>query len=220
MRHVTKIPCTAVLFDLDGVLVDSMPLIERILRAWADLRGLDADQAVALSHGRRDIDLVRTIAPHLEAEAEARRIAEWEEQDFAGLRPVPGAPDLLAALPVGGWAVVTSGTRAVAHGRLAAAGLPRPRHLVAADDIQYGKPAPDGYLRAAKLVGVDPRGCVVVEDAEAGVAAAGAAGMRCVALGDGVATKAVGELAARVMDLREITVLNAEEGIVLAFSTR
>ncbi|MGW4759711.1 hypothetical protein [Streptomyces chartreusis] len=123
-QHAMK--CHAILFDLDGVLVDPMGLIERILREWAQ--------------GRRDIDLVRPVAPHLGAEAETRRIAETEEHDFTGLEATPGAARLLDMLPPEAWGIVTSGTRAVARGRLAAAGLPQPVHLVAADDIQRGKP--------------------------------------------------------------------------------
>ncbi|HWS33027.1 MAG TPA: HAD-IA family hydrolase, partial [Actinoplanes sp.] len=136
---------------------------------------------------RRDIDLVREIAPHLDAEAETRRIAEREAHDFTGLSAMPGAARLLGALPPSAWAVVTSGTRAVALGRLAAAGLPAPAFLVAADDIRAGKPHPEGYLTAAARLGISPSECVVVEDAPAGVHAACAAGMACVGVGDGLA---------------------------------
>ncbi|MFI1284715.1 HAD-IA family hydrolase [Streptomyces sp. NPDC020858] len=204
---MTEIPCDAVLFDLDGVLVRSMGLIERILREWAAGHGLDTDAVVALSHGRRDIDLVRLVVPHLDAEAETARITEREERDFAGLEPVPGAPELVAALPADRWAIVTSGTRAVALGRLDAAGVPRPVHLVAAEDITRGKPDPEGYLRGAALLGVDPARCVVVEDAPSGAAAAAAAGMRCVGVGGAVADPAV-RLTARVVDLRTVEVLH------------
>lgn len=172
-----------ILFDLDGVLVDSLPVIERILRAWAAEHDLDADKAVALSHGRRDIDLIRLIAPHLDAEAEAARVVEREEHDTTGVRAMPGAADLLATLPAGSWAVVTSGTRAVATARIAAAGLPMPRLLLAAEDVAEGKPSPAGYLRAAALLGQDPERCLVVEDAEAGALAARAAGMECLGVG-------------------------------------
>ncbi|MEW2386597.1 HAD hydrolase-like protein [Micromonospora sp. NPDC047707] len=139
----------AILFDLDGVLVDSLSLIERILCGWVAAHGLDADKAVELSHGRRDIDVVRAIAPHLDAEAESRRIVEREEHDFDGVRATRGTSRLLSALPANAWATVTSGTRAVAQGRLAVAGLPQPKLLVAADDIKHGKPHPEGYLTAA-----------------------------------------------------------------------
>src|SRR5258706_7098319 len=115
-QHLT---CDGILFDLDGVLVDSLPLIEDILRDWARTRGIDADQAVAAAHGRRDIDMVAHVAPHLDAEAEARWILDREETTFTGLAPASGAHRLLASLPAHRWAVVTSGGRGVARGRLA-----------------------------------------------------------------------------------------------------
>ncbi len=181
--HQRRLTCDSILFDLDGVLVDSLGLIERILREWAAAHGLDGDKAVALSHGRRDIDVVRLIAPHLDVEAEARSILDREAQDFDGLTAAAGAAELLSTLPHERWAVVTSGTRAVALGRLAAVGLPQPKILVAADDVQHGKPHPEGYLTAAELLGAAPTRCVVVEDAPAGVHAANAAGMPCIGVG-------------------------------------
>ncbi|MGP3990153.1 HAD-IA family hydrolase [Streptomyces sp. 3N207] len=208
-----------ILFDLDGVLVDSMGLIERILREWAAGHGLDGDKAVALSHGRRDIDVVRLIAPHLDADAETRRIVEREERDFTGLTATPGAARLLEALPPGAWGIVTSGTRAVAQGRLAAAGLPQPTHLVAADDIQHGKPHPEGYLAAAELLGAAPARCVVVEDAPAGVRAAHAAGMRCIGVGRAL-DDVDALLSTRVEDLRSVHAECDLDGLLLRFSAR
>ncbi|WP_018351481.1 HAD-IA family hydrolase [Longispora albida] len=178
-----RIECEAMLFDLDGVLVESLPLIERILRTWAAGYGLDADRAVELSHGRREADLIRLLAPEMDAEAGAAEIIAVEEREFTGLEPVAGAPELLAALPAGRWAVVTSGTRLVAEGRLAAAGLPRPDVFLTAEDTPRGKPDPEGYLKAAAMLGYAPDQCVVVEDAPAGLAAAAAAGMASIGRG-------------------------------------
>jgi mannitol-1-/sugar-/sorbitol-6-phosphatase len=201
----TTLDCDAILFDLDGVLVDSHPLIERILRTWAVGRGVDPDAAVAASYGRRDIDLVRAVAPNLDAETEAAWIVEREERDFTGVCPVPGAAGLLAALPASRWAVVTSGTRRVATGRLRAAALPEPVHMVTAEDVSEGKPAPEGYLRAADLLRVRPDRCLVVEDAEAGVRAAEAAGMRCLGIGAGLSGSLIPEaLDAWATDLRPV----------------
>ncbi|MEU5695795.1 HAD-IA family hydrolase [Actinosynnema sp. NPDC020468] len=170
--------CRAVLFDLDGVLVDSMPTIVRHLRDWAVAHGLDADRVVELSHGRSNVDLIRVVAPFLPVEREARRMERREVDDVAGIVARPGGARLLDALPRR--AVVTSGNTAVARARLLAAGLPVPDVLVTADDVRVGKPDPEGYLTAAALVGVSPAECVVFEDAPAGVAAARAAGMRVV----------------------------------------
>ncbi|TDB90189.1 HAD family hydrolase [Actinomadura sp. KC216] len=205
--------CGHLLFDLDGVLVDSLPLIERNWRTWAAERRLDADLVFAGSHGRRDIDVVRLVAPHLDAEAEARAIAEREERDFAGLRPIPGAAALLGAVPPGRWAVVTSAPRAVATGRLGAVSLPTPDCLVAAEDIAAGKPDPEGYLKAAGVLGADPAGCVVFEDARAGMEAARAAGMRCVGVGAEAIAAPDGILAAAVEDLSRVRVTVLSGGL-------
>ncbi|MEU3571876.1 HAD-IA family hydrolase [Kitasatospora sp. NPDC036755] len=212
---MSTIACERVLFDLDGVLVDSLPLIERILRAWAVGHGLDDDEAVARSYGRRDIDLIALVAPHLDAAHEARVIAGLEEHDFEGIRAVPGAPALLASLPPGRWGIVTSGTRAVARGRLAAAGLPEPDVLLAAEDFERGKPDPEGYLKGAAALGAPAAACVVFEDARAGVEAALAAGMRCVGLGDGLSDLPPGVLAASVTDLTEVRAEVSEQGVLL-----
>ena len=172
--------CAAVLFDLDGVLVASQPLIERQLRSWADLQGLDAATVVRLSLGRTDVELIREVAPHLDAEEEARLMAGREALDTYGLKPCRGAAEIIALLPEHKWGIVTSGHSSVARARLSAAGLPEPQVLVTAERVQRGKPAPDGYLLGARLLGVDPKDCVVVEDAPAGVSAARAAGAKVI----------------------------------------
>ncbi|MER5352650.1 HAD-IA family hydrolase [Kitasatospora sp. NPDC002551] len=207
--------CERILFDLDGVLVDSLPLIERILRDWAVRHGLDADDAVAKSHGRRDIDLIALIAPELDAAYEAGVIAGLEEHDFEGIRPIPGARELLDSLPPGSWGVVTSGTRRVARGRLAAAGLPEPAVLLAAEDFERGKPDPEGYLKGAAALGTPAGRCVVIEDARAGVEAALAAGMHCIGLGGGLGGLPEGALAGAVEDLTSIHVAALEQGLLL-----
>jgi sugar-phosphatase len=173
----------ALLFDLDGVLVDSTAAIEQSMRAWAHAHGLDGDHVLALSHGRRDVDLVRAAAPGLDVETEVARITEFELSFLSGVTAVPGAAALLACLPADRWAVVTSSTPPVARGRLAAAGLPEPALLITAADVDRGKPAPDGYLLATEKLGVPPERCLVFEDAPIGAAAARAAGIRCVGVG-------------------------------------
>ena len=174
--------CRALLFDLDGVLADSTASVEHHWRAWAERHGLDPDALLQVVHGRRAIDTIRDVAPTLDAEAELAALVAAEAGDTAGVTASPGAAALLPRLPAGAWAVVTSGVRAVALARLQACGLPLPLLLVPADEITRGKPDPEGYLAAAARLGVAPPDCVVFEDAPAGVAAARAAGMRCVAL--------------------------------------
>ena len=176
------INCAAVLFDLDGVLVDSTAYVERQWRDWATRRGLDAEPFLRVCHGRRAVETIRMAAPELDAQAEVARFAEFVTDDGVRLEALPGARQLLQGLPGGLWAVVTSGVRASAARRIRDAGLPRPRVLVGAEDVELGKPSPEGYLLAAERLEVAPGGCVVIEDAPAGVEAARAAGMRALGL--------------------------------------
>jgi sugar-phosphatase len=175
----------AVLFDMDGVLVDSLENIERRLRAWATRHGLDPQHVIDVSPGRTNAELVAEVAPHLDAHAEARLLVEREIVDTDGITACAGAAELIGTLPAQSWAVVTSGHRPVALSRLRIAGLPLPRVLVTADDVRAGKPDPEGYLAAARLLGTHPADCLVIEDAAAGLHAAKAAGMRAMAISDG-----------------------------------
>jgi mannitol-1-/sugar-/sorbitol-6-phosphatase len=177
-----RLRCAAMLFDLDGVLVDSRSCVERHWHRWAARHGLDLAHVLAEAHGRRTVDTIRAVAPALDVEREATVFEEAEAADVEGIVALPGALDLLTALPESRWAVVTSGSRPLALGRLHATGLPVPPCLVTADDVDEGKPDPQGYLRAAGLLGRAPRECVVVEDTPAGIAAAQAASMRSIAV--------------------------------------
>lgn len=175
-----RIECAAILFDLDGVLVDSAGYIEQQWRLWASSRGLEAEPFLRVCHGRRALETIRIAAPHLDAEAEVRALEPDEEP--AAIEPLPGASRLLQALPDGSWAVVTSGRRPGALSRLCRAGLPVPEVLVCAEDVTAGKPSPEAYLLAAERLGTAPGVSLVVEDAPAGIEAARAAGMRAMAL--------------------------------------
>jgi sugar-phosphatase len=174
--------CAAVLFDLDGVLVDSAEVVERTWRRWAARHGLDQADVIRAAHGRRTIETVRLLAPHLAADEEVATLAASESTETDGLYEVPGARELLESLPPRSWAVVTSGIRPVAELRLRHTRLPTPPVLVTADQVRHGKPHPEGYLTAAARLGVDPARCVVVEDTPAGIEAAHAGGMRVVAI--------------------------------------
>lgn len=175
--------CQAVIFDMDGVLIDSMQYIEQLLRGWAADHELDPDLVVTLSHGRRDTDVVRLSAPHLDAKREAARIQDREVREAAQTKPFSGALDLLVSLPPERWAIVTSGSRRVAGARLKAGGLPLPATLITAEDVANGKPDPEGYLEAARRLNASPKQCLVVEDAPSGVAAARNAGMQVIGVG-------------------------------------
>jgi len=194
----------AVLSDLDGVLVDSAAVIEQTWRGFADRHGLDPDEVVAAGHGRRSIDLIRLVAPHLDAEIEAANVEREEIAQTTGLRPLPGARELVDAVPAERFAIVTSGSRALALARLRAAGLPVPAVLVTAEEVDDGKPHPAGYLRAAELLGVDPAHSVVLEDAPAGVEAGRAAGMTVIAVLTTNDASALTRAHSRVHDLRAL----------------
>ena len=176
------IRCGAILFDLDGVLMDSRVCVERHWTRWANGHGFDVARVLAEAHGRRTTDTIRAVAPSLDIEAEARLIEGAESVDFEGVTTLPGAAELLAALPPGSWTVVTSGTRPLATGRLAHGGLPIPEHLITADDVERGKPDPQPYLAGAAALEVDPSDCLVIEDAPAGIEAGKAAGMTVLAV--------------------------------------
>jgi sugar-phosphatase len=176
------IDVAAVLFDCDGVLVDSAASVERAWRRWATERGLDEDAVVAIAHGRRTEDTLRDLGFSDDLAAEVERLEGAEVADAASVSAFPEAALLLSSLPREAWAVVTSGTHALVTSRLAAAGLPLPSVLVTAEDVAAGKPDPEGYLEAARRLGRPPADCLVVEDAPAGVEAAIAADMRVVAL--------------------------------------
>jgi sugar-phosphatase len=177
-----RFECRAVLFDLDGVLVDSAAYVEEQWRRWARAKGLRAEPFLRVCHGRRALETIRLAAPHLDAEAEIAAFIPDEAGGGWVLKAVEGASHLLQALPVGSWAVATSGSRLDATERLRAAGLPVPDVLVCAEDVLHGKPSPDVYLLAAAGLGVSPVDCIVIEDAPPGIEAARAAGMGVVAL--------------------------------------
>jgi mannitol-1-/sugar-/sorbitol-6-phosphatase len=170
----------AILSDLDGVLVDSVAVVDDTWRRWASRHGLDADTIVAGCHGRPGAELVAEHAPGADVAAEMEWL-EAHEIDAAGrVRAFDGAAELLSGDAT--VAIVTSCTAPLAHARLTATGLPIPAILVTADRVTRGKPAPDPYLLAAKELGVEPSECVVLEDAPAGIEAGRAAGMTVLAV--------------------------------------
>lgn len=169
----------AMIFDMDGVVIDSGDVYERHWRDWGAGHGLDYDAHIAAVHpGRPPVETVRVVAPHLDAEEEAARFnATLDASDDAdAATPMPGAVALLKSLPPDRWAIATSAVRVIAEQWLRHAGMPPPQVLVTIDDIENGKPAPDPYLLAAELLGRDPQRCLVVEDAPAGITAAKTAG--------------------------------------------
>jgi sugar-phosphatase len=198
--------CSAILFDLDGVLVDSTRSVERFWRLWAQDNGLDPDTAVNVAHGRRTIETLRILVPDVDADTEAVKMEKLEAHSTEGVTVMPGAAELVNSLPRHRWCVVTSGTKYLATRRLAAGNLPVPDILVTADDVKNGKPHPEPYLKGAELLGIEPSECLVLEDAPAGIQAAHAAGMKVVALASTYGPEELSEADATISTLVDLKV--------------
>jgi mannitol-1-/sugar-/sorbitol-6-phosphatase len=176
-----EISCAALLFDLDGVLINSTPAVARVWRRWALERGFNPEEVVARAHGRPSLTTVREYLPDADHVAENREVERREIEDLEGVVPLPGALDLLASLPQDRWTIVTSCTRPLAEVRIKAAGLPLPAKMITSNDIQHGKPNPEPYLKGTALLGFLPQECIVLEDVPAGVRAGKSAGSRVIA---------------------------------------
>ena len=177
-----KIVCKGVLFDLDGVLADSTPAVARVWTIWAKKHGFDPEQTVHQAHGRPSLATIRELLPNADHLAENAMVEQMEIADIDDVVPLPGAVELMNALPPERWTIVTSCTHALALVRLRVAGLPIPPKLITSNDITYGKPNPEPYLKGAQLLGLAAKDCVVLEDAPAGIRAGKAAGARVIAL--------------------------------------
>ena len=176
------ITCCAVLFDMDGVLTDSMPAVARVWAGWAVEHGFDPEEVVRKAHGRPSLLTICDYLPQSDHLAENREVERRELEDLDGIVPLPGALELLAGLPRERWAIVTSCTRPLAEVRLRAAGLPWPALFITSSAVDPGKPAPDPYRKAAERLGFAPTDCIVVEDAPAGIASGKAAGARVIGI--------------------------------------
>jgi mannitol-1-/sugar-/sorbitol-6-phosphatase len=176
-----EITCRALLFDLDGVLADSTPVVIRVWSQWALEHGFDPVEVVRQAHGRPSLATVRHYLPDADHEFENLTVEKREIADVDGVVALPGARELLASLAPDRWTIVTSCTRPLAEVRIRAAGLPLPENLLTANDITNGKPDPEPYLKGAKLLGFATEDCVVCEDVPAGVRSGKAAGARVIA---------------------------------------
>ena len=177
-----KISCKALLFDMDGVLIDSTPAVARVWSWWARQHGFDPDETVHNAHGRPSIATIRELLPDADHEAENREVERREILDVDGVVPLPGVVEFLASLPADRWTIVTSCTKPLADVRIRTAGIAAPSRMITADDITRGKPDPEPYLKGAALLGFAPQDCVVIEDASSGVRAGKATGARVIAL--------------------------------------
>jgi sugar-phosphatase len=180
---MVAIRCSALLFDMDGVLIDSTPAVARVWHRWAVEHGLDPETVVHMAHGRPSRTTIRELLPNagINIDREDREVERREMEDLDGVVLLPGARQLLNTLPPERWTIATSCTRPLAEVRLRAAGLPIPKNMITSSDVKIGKPHPEPYLKAAAKLGFAASDCVVVEDAAAGVRAGKAAGARVIA---------------------------------------
>jgi len=177
----TKVETKGILFDMDGVLISSIGSVVRCWHRWCEMYGIPDADKFEVPHGTRAIDIVRDLRPDLDEAGVMqglRDIEDMEILDTADLKVLPGVRVLLNSLPPERWSIVTSATRRLLLGRLAAAGLPLPARIIAGDDVVHGKPHPEPYITGAKLLGFEPAECIVFEDAPSGVGAGVAAGCR------------------------------------------
>ncbi|KAG0270176.1 hypothetical protein DFQ27_000095 [Actinomortierella ambigua] len=179
------IRCKGLLFDMDGTLIDTTIIVESNWKKWCDANGVVFEELIAVSHGRPSFEILREFTP-VERHAETlspeyiKNLEDLVTESTEGMIIIPGTRALLESIPRDKWAVVTSAGRNMANTRFVQTGLPTPPILVSASDIVLGKPNPEGYLKAAKAMGVDPSECVVFEDAPAGIRAGSASGAKAV----------------------------------------
>jgi mannitol-1-/sugar-/sorbitol-6-phosphatase len=212
-----QIHCEGLLFDLDGVLINSTPAVARVWKQWAIERGFNPDEVVARAHGRPSLTTVKEYLPDADHEVENREVERREIEDLEGVIPLPGALDFLARLPQDRWTIVTSCTRALAEVRIRAAGLPIPTKMITANDIKNGKPDPDAYLKGAAKLGFAASDCVVFEDVPAGVRSGKAAGARVIAFTTTLAAAALQHAGADwvLRSCADVRLLTEEKGLTL-----
>ena len=217
---MTQISCSALLFDLDGVLINSTPAVARVWHRWAVERGFNPEEVVPRAHGRPSLTTVREYLPNADHAAENREVERREMEDLEGVVPLPGALDLLRSIPEDRWTIVTSCTRRLAEVRIKAAGLPLPKKLISSDDITHGKPHPEPFLKGASVLGYPATNCVVFEDVPAGVKAAKAAGAKVVAFTTTVQASVLQEAGADwiLHSCADVQLVSHEKDLILKLS--
>ncbi len=176
-----KIRTRGLLFDMDGVLISSIASVERSWAEWARARHLDVTEVMARSHGQRALEIIRSLVPPEEVDAEFKRIEDIEIADVEGLEVLEGVKAILESVPQKFWTIVTSATEKLARVRLAAAGIAVPENFITSDKVTKGKPDPEPYRKGAELLALNPLDCLVIEDAASGARAGKAAGCKVLA---------------------------------------
>jgi sugar-phosphatase len=214
------IRCRALLFDLDGVLIDSTPAVARVWHRWAAEHGLDPETVVRMAHGRPSRSTIRDLLPNADIDHEDREVERREIADLDGVVLLPGARELLHILPPERWTIATSCTRPLAEVRLRAAGLPIPKSMITSSDVKIGKPDPEPYLKAAAKLGFGASDCIVVEDVPAGIRAGKAAGAKVIAFLTTMARRDLEDAGAGwiVKNCADIAASNDGDGLQLGLS--
>jgi len=219
-RPIITIRCSALLFDLDGVLIDSTPAVARVWHRWAVAHGFDPVAVARMAHGRPSRATVAELLPGADVAKEDREVERMEIEDLNGVVPLPGAQQLLGSLPPDRWTIVTSSTRPLAEVRLRAAGLPIPQTMITSSEVKKGKPDPEPYLKAAAILHRAASDCVVVEDVPAGIRAGKSAGARVIAFPTTMERRDLEAAGADwiVRNCAEIAAFNENDGLTLSLS--
>lgn len=179
---LTAFSVRAVLFDMDGVLISSIAADERIWLRWARFHGIERTFPLQATNGRRTIDTLRLLRPDLDLQVELERIENFEAEEQSAVVALPGVEQLLASLPSDAWAIVTSNTEKMMRNRLQAAGIAPPQHFISGDQVAEGKPHPECYRMAARILRAEPSECLVIEDTPPGIESGKAAGCKVLAI--------------------------------------
>jgi sugar-phosphatase len=207
-----KVRTKGLLFDMDGVLVSSLGSVERSWQSWAESHGFDVRETIKTAHGMRALETMRKLMPHGDHAAEIKVVEELEMADTEGLQVLEGVLSILESLPQKYWTIVTSATERLARSRLAFAGIRVPEHIITADMVTNGKPHPEPYIRGAKILGLPPQDCIVIEDSTSGAKAGHAAGCKVLAttFSHTIEQLAVADWIVESLAQVKITVLNQE----------
>jgi sugar-phosphatase len=215
-----KVKTKGLLFDMDGVLISSLGSVERSWQTWAERHGLDVQETIKTAHGMRAIETVRTLRPDADHAAELKVIEDLEVRDNEGLEVLEGVASILELLPRKFWTVVTSATERLARSRLAFAGIPVPAQIVTAEMVGNGKPHPEPYIRGARILGLAPEDCIVIEDSTSGARAGHAAGCKVLAtnFSHSIEQLAAADWIVESLAKVRITVLPRDEELELEFT--